>query len=176
MIRVFDAPGDDENAKKVKNHIVASVIKDVLSSNENPTTQNSKILMTLSKFHTDEIKLDTIIPGNKDADINNDRGVNTTPDTLPISKAISLSFAKMYAPVSLMQFCDTFILPNVNDLFSRKDTIPYSLQRFTEAVEFAVLYEGSICQESHSLQIVQSHGLHIEPNPAWGHCPGDSTF
>ena len=32
------------------------------------------------------------------------------------------------------------------------------------------------CQESHSLQIVQSHGLHIEPNPAWGHCPGDSTF
>ena len=31
--------------------------------------------MTLSKFHTDEIKLDTIIPGNKDADINNDRGV-----------------------------------------------------------------------------------------------------
>lgn len=117
MIRVFDAPGDDENAKKVKNHIVASVIKDVLSSNENPTTQNSKILMTLSKFHTDEIKLDTIIPGNKDADINNDRGVNTTPDTLPISKAISLSFAKMYAPVSLMQFCDTFILPNVNDLF-----------------------------------------------------------
>ena len=88
--------------------------------------------------------LDTIIPGNKDADINNDRGVNTTPDTLPISKAISLSFAKMYAPVSLMQFCDTFILPNVNDLFSSKDTIPYSLQRFTEAVEFAVLYEGSI--------------------------------
>lgn len=144
MIRVFDAPSDDENAKKVKNHIVASVIKDVLSSNENPTTQNSKILMTLSKFHTDEIKLDTIIPGNKDADINNDRGVNTTPDTLPISKAISLSFAKMYAPVSLMQFCDTFILPNVNDLFSSKDTIPYSLQRFTEAVEFAVLYEGSI--------------------------------
>ena len=30
MIRVFDTPGDDENAKKVKNHIVASVIKDVI--------------------------------------------------------------------------------------------------------------------------------------------------
>ena len=36
--------------------------------------------------------------------------------------------------------------------------------------------KGDACQESHSLQIVQSHGLHIEPNPAWGHCPGDSTF
>ena len=96
MIRVFDAPDDDDSAKKVKNHIVASVIKDVLSSNENPTTQNAKILMTLSKFHTEEIKLETII------------------------------------------------LPNVNDLFSSKTIIPYSLQRFTEAVEFAVLYEGSI--------------------------------
>ena len=39
-----------------------------------------------------------------------------------------------------------------------------------------VLYPREWCQESHSLQIVQSHGLHIEPNPAWGHCPGDSTF
>ena len=39
------------------------------------------------------------------------------------------------------------------------------------------IIEGEVyCQESHSLQIVQSHGLHIEPNPAWGHCPGDSTF
>ena len=38
------------------------------------------------------------------------------------------------------------------------------------------MYWGHVCQESHSLQIVQSHGLHIEPNPAWGHCPGDSTF
>lgn len=102
--------------------------------------ENGKTKLTVLPIGTSV----TIIPGNKDADINNDRGVNTTPDTLPISKAISLSFAKMYAPVSLMQFCDTFILPNVNDLFSSKDTIPYSLQRFTEAVEFAVLYEGSI--------------------------------
>lgn len=145
MIRAFDAPGDDETAKKVKNHIVASVIKDVLSSNENPTTQQAKILMTLSKFHTEEIKLETTIPANKDADINKDnQGNNRTPNSLPISAAISLSYAKMYAPVSLMQFCDTFILPNVNDLFSGKNTPPYSLQRFIEAVEFAVLYEGSI--------------------------------
>ena len=45
------------------------------------------------------------------------------------------------------------------------------------AVYYAVLgMLRAYCQESHSLQIVQSHGLHIEPNPAWGHCPGDSTF
>lgn len=144
MIRVFDTP-DDDTAKKIRNHIIASVIKDVLSSNENPTTQNARILMILSKFHTDEINLETIITTNKDADINTDkRGINTTPDSLPISSAISLSYAKMYAPVSLMIFCDRYILPNTNDIFTNKAIIPYSLKRFAEAIEFAVLYEGSI--------------------------------
>lgn len=145
MIRIFDSPDGGQNAIKVKNHIVASVIKDILSSSENPTTQNAKILMALSKFHTDDIKLDTVISTNRDADVNKDsRGNNTTPTSLKISDAISLSFAKMYAPVSLMDFCDTFILANINDLFENGKTVPYSLKRFTEAVEFAVLYEGSI--------------------------------
>ena len=145
LIKVFDAPGDDENAKRIKNHIVASVIKDVLSSSENPTTLNGKILLTLSKFHTEEINLNTVIPGNKTADINKDsRGNNTTPDSLSISSAISLYYAKMFAPFSLMDFCDTFIIQNVSDLFSGRTIVPYSLKRFIEAVEFAVLYEGSI--------------------------------
>ena len=46
----------------------------------------------------------------------------------------------------------------------------------TADITVKALWEDAPCQESHSLQIVQSHGLHIEPNPAWGHCPGDSTF
>lgn len=132
-------------SKSVKNHIVASVIKDVLSSNENPTVQNSKILMILSKFHTAEITLSTTITANQDVDVNKDKyGNNTTPTQITISDAISLSFAKMYAPVSLIEFCDDFILPNISELFDNRKIIPYSLKRFTEAVEFAVLYEGSI--------------------------------
>lgn len=145
MIRIFDNVNGDENANKVKNHIVASVIKDILSSNENPTTQNAKILMTLNKFHTQDIKLEAVISTNAEADVNKDsRGNNTTPNTISIATAISLSYAKMYAPASLMEYCDTFILPNINDLFDNKLNIPYSLKRFTEAIEFAVLYEGSV--------------------------------
>lgn len=145
MIKIFDADNGNENSKKVRNHIVASVIKDVLSSNENPTAQSAKILMILNKFPTPDIKLETIINTNTDADVNKDsRGYNTTPATVSISNAVSLSYAKMYAPVSLMEYCDTFILPNINDLFDNKSNIPYSLKRFTEAIEFAVLYEGSI--------------------------------
>ncbi len=145
MIRIFDDVDDDNNSNSIKNHIIASVIKDVLSSNENPTTQNSKILMALSKFKTNEISLVTTIYTNKDADVNKDKyNNNVTPSTLSISEAISLSFAKMYAPVSLMEFCNKFILPNISDLLDGRRLIPYSLKRFSEAVEFAVLYEGSI--------------------------------
>lgn len=144
MIKVFDSPADDDTAKKVRNHIVASVIKDVLSSSENPTTQNAKILMILNKFHTEEIKLETVIPANREADVNNAGGRNATPVQLSIATALSLAYAKMYAPVSLMEYCDGFILTNINDLIENKPTVPYSLKRFTEAVEFAVLYEGSI--------------------------------
>ena len=144
IIRVFDSDEVTEITTKIKNHIVASVIKDVLSSSDNPTTQNSKILLALNKFHTLDISLNTEISGNKTADINNDRGVNTTPDILSIAKAISLSFAKMYAPVSLMEYCDKFITPNINELLEDRPVAPYSLKRFSEAVEFAVLYEGSV--------------------------------
>lgn len=145
MIRIFDSSSDDSTGTNIKNHIVASVIKDILSSSENPTTQNAKILMTLSKFGTEEINLETVIKANQTADINKDnRSNNTTPNTLKIAEAISLAYAKMYAPVSLMDFCNKFILPNIDDLFETTQIVPYSLKRFIEAVEFAVLYEGSI--------------------------------
>ncbi len=145
MIRIFDAVGEDQNSNTIKNHIIASVIKDVLSSNENPTTQNSKILMALSRFNTKEISLTAFIPTNRDADVNKDKyNNNATQEKITISEAISLSFAKMYAPVSLMEYCNRFILPNINELLDGRRLIPYSLKRFSEAVEFAVLYEGSV--------------------------------
>ena len=144
IIKTFDSPKQDDTAQKVRNHILASVIKDILSSSENPTTQNAKILMVLNKFHTEEIKLETVIPANQEADVNNERGHNITPVQMSISRALSLACAKMLAPVSLMEFCDRFILQNINDLMENKQVVPYSLKRFTEAVEFAVLYEGSI--------------------------------
>ncbi len=145
IIHIFDTNGPNEESLKIKNHIVASVIKDILLSNETPTVHNSKILMTLSKFKTDGISLTTTIPANRDTDVNIVSGSqNITPNTVTISKAISIAYSKMFAPQSLIEYCDTLILPNINELFKNRCMTPYSLERFVEAVEFAVLYEGSI--------------------------------
>ena len=117
----------------------------MLSSSDNPTTQNAKILLTLNKFKTDDISLTTEIPTNQEFDVNkNNQGQNTTPERLSIASAISLSFAKMYTPVSLMEYCDRFIIPNINELLESRPVTPYTLDRFKDAVEFAVLYEGSV--------------------------------
>ena len=64
-----------------------------------------------------------------------------------------------------------------NQVFKKLFSVLLTLIMVAGLLPASVLAEGEgNCQESHSLQIVQSHGLHIEPNPAWGHCPGDSTF
>ncbi len=145
LIQVFDSAETGEKADEIKDHIIATVINEILSSSENPTTQNAKILMALSRFSTPHLSLDITIPADKDADVNTDRyGNNTTPDQISISRAISLSFAKMFAPVSLLKYCNGFIKQDINSFVEEKKVIPYSLQRFFEAVEFAVLYEGSV--------------------------------
>lgn len=144
LIQVFDSARTDEKSNEIKDHIIATVIKEVLSSSENPTTQNAKILMALSKFKTPNLSLDVTIFTDRDVDVNMERNTNITPDQVSISRAISLSYAKMFAPVSLLKYCDQFIKQDINSIVGEKKVIPYSLQRFYEAVEFAVLYEGSV--------------------------------
>lgn len=145
LIQIFNPDSDDSNSIIIKNHIIATVIKDILSSNENPTGQSSKILMVLSKFITEQFSLSVEIETDQDCDINKDRnGLNATPKLISISQAISLAFAKMYAPVSLLKYCDLFIMSNIDDFTKSKSIVPYSLIRFFDAVELAVLYEGSV--------------------------------
>lgn len=49
----------------------------------------------------------------------------------------------MYAPASVIAFCDTVVLSDIKEFAKSKQIIPYSLERFLEAVNFAIIYEGS---------------------------------
>lgn len=145
LIRVFDGAQEDQTTlNKVKNHIIASVVKEILAGAENPTAANGKILAILSKFNTEEINLDKSITIDPSKDINkNQYGSNVTPSQLKICEAISVSYGKVYAPFSILEYCNNFIT-DISDLIDKNITVPYSLKRFADAVEFAVLYEGSL--------------------------------
>lgn len=144
LIKVFDGLQDDDTSNKVKNHIIASVIKEILAGSENPTAMNAKLLAVLSKFNTKDINLETVIPIDTQKDINQG-GINAkTPNTsLQICQAASVSYGKMYAPYSIIDYCNQHIT-DISNMFDKKTVVPYSLDRFSEAVEFAVLYEGSV--------------------------------
>ncbi|MDR1091138.1 MAG: ATP-binding protein [Prevotella sp.] len=142
FIRLFDVEDNSDEAKRIKNHVIATVIKDILSSSENQTGQSGKILFALSKFNTDDFSLDKAINTNiEDTDFNKGKII---PQTISIAKAISTDYGKMFTPFGLIEYCNSHIISDFRDLIKDKRVIPYSLQRFVEAVEFAVLYEGSI--------------------------------
>ncbi len=123
----------------MKNHIIATVVRDILSSPEGAATKSDKITSIVKKFSSDEFSLSTVFDFDPTLD-----SIGQPPQTITLSTALGISYAKMYAPGNLMAYCERFIKPNVNDLVEEKRIIPYSLKRFLEAVEFAVLYEGSV--------------------------------
>ncbi len=139
LIQLFDSSENDTKAKEIKDHIIATVIRDILSGPEGAATKSDKITAIVKKFQSDNFNLNAMIPFVPSAD-----GVSSTDNQITLSKALSVTYAKMYATGNLMVYCEQFIKPNVNDLIEEKRIIPYSLRRFMDTVKFAVLYEGSV--------------------------------
>lgn len=139
LIQVFDVDDTNPSSLEVKNHIVATVVRDILSGPEGAATKSDKITAILKKFESPNFSLRTMFPFDSALDT-----VDPVPAHISITNALSISFAKMYAPGNLMAYCEQFIKGNINDLVEEKRIIPYSLRRFLEAIEFAVLYEGSV--------------------------------
>jgi DNA helicase HerA-like ATPase len=130
LIQVFDVAGGADELK-IKNHIVATVIRDVLSGQDSIPSKSDKIKVVINNFSTDNFKYDTVL---------ND---GTTPQ-ITLTQAITVTYGEMRQSNTLVDYCEKFIQPNINSLISGKQTTPYSLQRFEEAIRLAVLYEGSV--------------------------------
>jgi hypothetical protein len=130
LIQVFDAvAGADE--LKIKNHIVATVIRDILSGQDSVPNKSDKIKVVINNFSTDEFKYYTVL-------------TDGTAQQVTLTQAITVSYGEMKQSNVLVDYCEQFIQPNINSLISSKQTTPYSLQRFEEAIRLAVLYEGSV--------------------------------
>lgn len=139
LIQVFDSDDTGPKALEIKNHIIATVIRDILSGPEGAATKSDKITSIVKKFSSDEFSLSTDFKFDVTLDT-----VKIPPPQVTISNALGVEYAKMFAPGNLMTYCSQFIKPNLSDLIEEKRIIPYSLKRFLQAVEFAVLYEGSV--------------------------------
>jgi nucleoside-triphosphatase THEP1 len=141
LIQLFDTDDTGVNSIKIKNHILATVVKDILSSNEGAAAKSDRISGVLKKFGTATFNLLTTITIDRSLDIIEDKSII---DKSTIAIASSQKFAKMCAPANLMAYCDKYICNDIKEMTKTKKVIPFSLHRFLEAVEFAVIYEGSV--------------------------------
>ena len=128
IARIFyniDAPNTD-----LKNHILASTLLGIIQSSDTSPSKSDKLKAIVTKFGTDEINMDAVLPNSK---------------TLRMS--ISVNYGNMPDEEVVIKFLNNFIKPNsISERISRT-MIPYSLEDFVQAVEFATLYEGSISSQ-----------------------------
>ena len=126
----------------VRNHILASSLVGVFCSSDSSPSKGDKLISILSTFMTDEISLDTQVGKEQYQD---GRERKETDGTL--RAAIKVGFGNMLSPETVIKYLQKFIKSDIADSLSSSKAVPYSLQQFSEAVQFATLYEGSISSQ-----------------------------
>lgn len=123
----FDPDGSDD---EVKNHILASTVLGILNSSDSTASKGDKIKTILSQFGTDEFKLSANIP-------------NTSKK---LNDYLTITYGEMKELDSLIEYCESFIRSDSTNIVINKD-VPYDLSEFSQAVQFATLYEGSLSSQ-----------------------------
>ena len=128
IARIFHKCAEGDN--KVKNHILASTLLGIIQSSDTSPSKSDKLKAIVTKFHTIEISLNSIIKDNK-----------------TLGDLIGINYGSMIDEAGVISFLMTFL--NEQEISDNivKAMVPYSLSDFIKAVEFATLYEGSISSQ-----------------------------
>ena len=129
IARIFYDPENTDNI--LKNHIVASTIIGILNSSESSPSSSDKIKTIITTFGTDEIKLD--------------RNIEATGKK--VRSLLNVSYGQFTDIEGLQVFCEDFLLNDVNERITRSNNVVYDIVQFKNAVDFAILYEGSISSQ-----------------------------
>lgn len=145
--------GDSEETIKNKNDIIARALEDILLSGQNSTKIRDQVIAILTKFHTNELNLETQIvqPGY----------VRTLKQCLFIDKT-----GKFQEIELVTEFIRSFI-NNDEDKTSSKSSSEcfYTLNDLEEAMDFALISEGILKSEKvYDLANVLSVRLHALAN------------
>lgn len=128
IARIFyDKDNQDEN---LKNHILASTLLGIINSSDSSPSKSDKMVAILTKFGTNEI--------------------NTTVECSPgksLKSFISIEYGKMKDEQSAITYLTSFINEELINQAKVQKQVVYDLGEFSEAVEFATLYEGSISSQ-----------------------------
>jgi len=128
IARVFY--GSDESNQELRNHILASTLLGIIQSSDSSPSKSDKLKAIVTKFGTNEINMDSVLSNSKTLR----QSMNINYGSMPDEEAV-ISFLSNHLNQEL-------ITENIT-----RSMVPYSLEDFSRAVEFATLYEGSISSQ-----------------------------
>lgn len=124
--KFFDSNNHDNT---IKNHILASAITGIFNSSDSSPSKYDKVVSVLSTFYTDEINLESTIQ---------EQGTKT------LKQALHIDYGKMENIEEVISYLREYICSEVSESMRTNEMIPYSMDEFYEAAQFATLYEGSV--------------------------------
>lgn len=136
IVRAFNIERNTEEIKKYKNHIIASSILDIIINADSTPSARDKAISVLTKYHTEDINLQTIITG--------EFSISNRPEINPsIKKMLTVDFGNIVNIQGITDFFNTHIDSSISERFINENT-KYDIYDFRIAMDFAILYEGSV--------------------------------
>lgn len=127
IAKIFYSNGENNN--ELKNHILASTLLGIINSSDTSPSKADKLKAIISHFGTNEIGMDTDIQG------------------MTLRKGIEISYGSMSNEEKVIKYLTAYLKADIIQETVMGMMVPYSLDEFCQAVEFATLYEGSISSQ-----------------------------
>lgn len=128
IARVFYS--SDETNQELRNHILASTLLGIIQSSDSSPSKSDKLKAIVTKFGTNEINMDSVLSNSK-----------------TLRQSMNINYGSMPDEEAVISFLSNHLNQELITENIARSMVPYSLEDFSQAVEFATLYEGSISSQ-----------------------------
>ena len=128
IARVFYS--SDETNQELRNHILASTLLGIIQSSDSSPSKSDKLKAIVTKFGTNEINMDSVLSNSK-----------------TLRQSMNINYGSMLDEEAVISFLSSHLNQELITENITRSMVPYSLEDFSQAVEFATLYEGSISSQ-----------------------------
>ena len=128
IARVFYNPDSINN--ELRNHILASTLLGIIRSSDSSPSKSDKLKAIVTKFGTKEINMDSVLLNSK-----------------TLRQSMNISYGSMSEEEFIISFLNDYLNQELITKNISRSMVPYNLEDFCQAVEFATLYEGSISSQ-----------------------------
>ena len=133
IARVFYS--SDATKHGIRNHILASTLLGIIQSSDTSPSKSDKLKAIVTKFGTNEINMASTLLCSK------------TSRSTTLREAMNINYGSMPGGEDVILFLSKYLNQELITENITRSMVPYSLEDFSQAVEFATLYEGSISSQ-----------------------------